>query len=181
MTTATTSPLICLTAAGILIHQDQVLLVKHKKLSIWLNPGGHLEANELPHQAAEREFREETGIQVRAIDLHPLVVDDDSQYLPSPILTNLHWISRENYQHRTQGKKRSERTAKDWGRGCEQHVSFVYLVAPLSGVDFQQNVAETDGIGWFSQSQVHELTDCNDNVRTEIDYAFQLVANQMVQ
>jgi 8-oxo-dGTP pyrophosphatase MutT (NUDIX family) len=59
-------PATCLTAAGCLIHEDKVLLVKHKKLGLWLNPGGHIDPGELPHEAAEREFYEETGVFVEA-------------------------------------------------------------------------------------------------------------------
>jgi len=81
------TPKICYTAAGILIHADKVLLVKHKKLGIWLNPGGHIEAGELPHQAAEREFFEETGVKVQAVDPRGLLKDTESQYIPSPILS----------------------------------------------------------------------------------------------
>lgn len=35
-------------------------------MGIWLNPGGHIESGELPHEAAEREFYEETGVFVEA-------------------------------------------------------------------------------------------------------------------
>ncbi len=52
---------ICYTACGALIHKQKALLVKHKKLGIWLAPGGHMEEGEFPHQAAEREFWEEAG------------------------------------------------------------------------------------------------------------------------
>jgi 8-oxo-dGTP diphosphatase len=46
----------CPTAAGVLIHQKKILLILHKKSQLWLPPGGHIDANELPHQAAKREF-----------------------------------------------------------------------------------------------------------------------------
>jgi ADP-ribose pyrophosphatase YjhB (NUDIX family) len=32
-----------------------VLLVYHRKLAMWLPPGGHVEPNELPDDAAVRE------------------------------------------------------------------------------------------------------------------------------
>lgn len=40
------------------------LLVHHKKLKKWLQPGGHIEPNEDPEQAVLREVFEETGLRV---------------------------------------------------------------------------------------------------------------------
>lgn len=166
-------PLICLTACGCLIHQGKVLLIKHKKLGIWLSPGGHLEANELPHQAAEREFWEETGIKVRAKAWGFMPPDERTEYLPNPIASNLHWISRENYQHRTAGAERSAQTAKNWGKGCEQHFGMMYLVEPVAGVTFAQNQEETDGIGWFGPDEIAEL-ETPANIKLELKEAFRL-------
>jgi ADP-ribose pyrophosphatase YjhB (NUDIX family) len=42
----------------------KTLLLMHKKLGVWLPPGGHVEENELPHEAALREVFEETGLRV---------------------------------------------------------------------------------------------------------------------
>ncbi len=39
----------------------------HPGLGIWLPPGGHIEAHELPDDAAVREVREETGIAIRLV------------------------------------------------------------------------------------------------------------------
>src|SRR6267154_1476348 len=39
------------------------LLIEHKKLGVWLAPGGHLEEGEEPHQGALREVREEIGLE----------------------------------------------------------------------------------------------------------------------
>lgn len=56
------------TASAIVIARHgtpRVLLHRHKRLRRWLQPGGHLEADEQPHEAALREVREETGIRAR--------------------------------------------------------------------------------------------------------------------
>ena len=76
---------ICNTAAGILICENKVLFIKHKKLGLWFCPGGHIDNNELPHRAAEREFWEETGVKVKALDPHYTHESATSEYLLSPI------------------------------------------------------------------------------------------------
>lgn len=50
------------TVAVFVVHDHRVLLHFHQKLDRWLPPGGHIEANELPDEAAVREVMEETGV-----------------------------------------------------------------------------------------------------------------------
>ena len=50
------------TVAVFVVHGDRVLLHYHEKLKRWLPPGGHIEPNELPDEAAVREVIEETGV-----------------------------------------------------------------------------------------------------------------------
>ena len=53
------------TGSALVVGPRGVLLHRHKRLGIWLQPGGHLEAGETPSDAALREAVEETGIRVR--------------------------------------------------------------------------------------------------------------------
>lgn len=51
---------------GSAIVRDQrgrFLVHRHKRLGRWLQPGGHLERDELPWEGAVRETNEETGLQ----------------------------------------------------------------------------------------------------------------------
>lgn len=43
-------------------HRGRALLIKHKRLGVWLPPGGEIEPGETPLEAAMRELREETGL-----------------------------------------------------------------------------------------------------------------------
>ena len=52
------------TATGYVANQTSVLLHWHRKLKLWLPPGGHIEENEDPVQAVIREAKEETGLDV---------------------------------------------------------------------------------------------------------------------
>lgn len=55
------------TASALIVEQKKVLLVYHKKLGVWLYPGGHVEFNETPDEAVVREVREETGLDVEIL------------------------------------------------------------------------------------------------------------------
>lgn len=57
------------------VHGNKIALHDHKKLDIYLPPGGHIDRDELPQVAAHREVYEETGLKVT---LHP-----GDQELPS--------------------------------------------------------------------------------------------------
>jgi 8-oxo-dGTP pyrophosphatase MutT (NUDIX family) len=41
----------------------EVLLIRHKRLDLWLPIGGEIEPGETPLEAARRELREETGLE----------------------------------------------------------------------------------------------------------------------
>ena len=56
------------TATTFVVHEQCTLLLLHRKLGIWVPPGGHIEPNELPNHAAVREVREETGLEVELIE-----------------------------------------------------------------------------------------------------------------
>jgi 8-oxo-dGTP pyrophosphatase MutT (NUDIX family) len=66
-----------LTATAVILDRDRVLLLWHRKLQMWLPPGGHIEPNEDPEQAVRREVLEEVGMEVRIVSderpTHPAV------------------------------------------------------------------------------------------------------------
>jgi 8-oxo-dGTP pyrophosphatase MutT (NUDIX family)/GNAT superfamily N-acetyltransferase len=68
------------TASAVVTGDAGVVLHLHKRLSLWLQPGGHIDRGETPWAAALREAREETGLAVAAttdaerllhVDVHP--------------------------------------------------------------------------------------------------------------
>lgn len=64
------------TASAIVLGDDgRVLLHRHKRLGIWLQPGGHVDPGETCEQAAQREVAEETGVTGDLVGDGPLHVD----------------------------------------------------------------------------------------------------------
>jgi 8-oxo-dGTP pyrophosphatase MutT (NUDIX family) len=56
------SDLTHVTGSGLITGPRGVVLHRHKRLGLWLQPGGHLEPGETPWDAARRESEEETGL-----------------------------------------------------------------------------------------------------------------------
>ena len=55
------------TVAVFVQWEGKILLHFHRKLGMWLPPGGHIEQGELPDNAAVREVLEETGSEVELV------------------------------------------------------------------------------------------------------------------
>lgn len=65
------------TGSAIVVGPRGVILLKHKRLGIWLQPGGHVDAGETPWEAAWREAVEETGLALVPFDGEPPLVHVD--------------------------------------------------------------------------------------------------------
>lgn len=68
----------CASAYTIDFKNKKVLLMFNKKLNKWLQPGGHIEYNEIPTETAVRETKEETGIDIQIVG----TTFDDEVYEP---------------------------------------------------------------------------------------------------
>ena len=53
------------TGSGFVVGRRGVVLLKHKRLGFWMQPGGHIDPGETPWDAARRECWEETGLGVQ--------------------------------------------------------------------------------------------------------------------
>jgi 8-oxo-dGTP pyrophosphatase MutT (NUDIX family) len=115
-----------------------VLLLRHRKLAMWLPPGGHIEPNELPDDAAVREVLEETGVRCELVGERALARDYPRQLV------------------RPEGVQ-----LEDIAPG-HQHVDLVYFARALS-----TEIApcdECDRTGWYRLDELEALG-VNDEIR----------------
>lgn len=74
-----------LTATVYVVNDDKVLLHRHKKYNTLFPVGGHLEPNELPHEAAIREVYEEAGLIVELYNEEERLDLGRVRQLPNPM------------------------------------------------------------------------------------------------
>ena len=55
------------TATIFVVQEGRTLLLMHRKLGAWFPPGGHIDENELPDDAARREVLEQSGLVVELV------------------------------------------------------------------------------------------------------------------
>ncbi|MFB6208453.1 MAG: NUDIX hydrolase [Candidatus Nanohaloarchaea archaeon] len=115
-------------AGAFIVEDGKVLLLKHSKLGLWLQPGGHIEPGETPDETAKRETREETGIEVELVGEREEV--GNSVDLPKPFNVNLHPIREEHY-----------------------HCDFQFL-ARVKNEGEATHPEEHDGTRWFSRDEL---------------------------
>ncbi len=117
------------TGSGIVTGPRGVLLLEHKRLGIWLQPGGHIDSGESPWEAALRESQEETGLDVRFAA--PLLADG------TPALVHL--------------------DVHDGGRG-HTHLDLRYLIDG-GDADPDPPEGESQKIDWFGWDEAIAMAD----------------------
>lgn len=110
-------------------ESKKFLMIKHKKLQKWLPPGGHIEPNEIPDDAARREVFEETGLKVHLFgDTFP----------PESDLIRPFGVQRNIIEE-----------------GKHEHLDLIYF-ALAREVKVKQNIIETEGINWFGIDEIEK-------------------------
>jgi 8-oxo-dGTP pyrophosphatase MutT (NUDIX family) len=125
------------TVAVFVVYGNRVLLHFHRKLGRWLPPGGHVEDNELPDDAAVREVLEETGIRAQLVGGRGLPIDEPRQLvLPAGIQVEAIYPGHE-------------------------HIDLVYFGVPLpgdlTGADIDPRLAASDRVGWYAANELPAL------------------------
>jgi 8-oxo-dGTP pyrophosphatase MutT (NUDIX family) len=86
------------TVAIFVVHGDAILLIHHRKLDKWLPLGGHIELDEDPEQAALREAKEESGLDVELLGERPPTTSPGTRALIAPRFLDIHRIN-ETHEH----------------------------------------------------------------------------------
>lgn len=73
------------TVSGFLVDGGRTALHWHRKLQIWLPPGGHVDPDEDMVQAVVREVLEETGISAEIVPANEPLPFDNVPQLPPPL------------------------------------------------------------------------------------------------
>lgn len=127
------------TATVYIINDDKVLLIYHRKLQRWLPTGGHMDPNETPGDAAKREAREETGLEIEFIKQENVWIEKwNAKSIERPYLCLLEEMP----------------AYKDVP--AHQHIDMVYVAKPIGGSELQ-NTNETDGMKWFTLEEVEQM------------------------
>ena len=115
------------------------LLHWHRKVGLWLPPGGHIEPNEDPMQAARREALEETGIVVELLPTTSAFSYGDPPQLSPPATIMVEPIGSFD------------------GEDAHHHIDMIYFARPAS--DEPPGVpADTlqDAWQWVSREQLED-------------------------
>lgn len=120
----------CASAFVINPESKKILLVKHKKFGKWVQPGGHIEDNETPEEAAVRETYEETGIKIKLLGT-PFPREDD-------------FIRPLGIQ-------------KNRNKKGDLHIDIIYAAIPYNDTNMVYDVNESEDIGWFSRGELENI------------------------
>jgi 8-oxo-dGTP pyrophosphatase MutT (NUDIX family) len=66
------------------VHDGATALHHHDKLEMWLPPGGHIDRDEIPHEAAAREVREELGLDPALVAPDADIDSETVESMPRP-------------------------------------------------------------------------------------------------
>ena len=138
------------TVAVFAVWRGKVLLHLHRKLGMWLPPGGHIEQGELPDDAAVREVLEETGLRVE-------IVGEKREDVPDPVQL-----------YRPAGVQ-----LEDIGPG-HQHIDLIYFARPAGPTSIAASFME-EKVGWYGPEVWDELP-LNSEVRGWCERALDAVS-----
>lgn len=136
------------TATGVVINEKrEVLLILHKKLGVWLPPGGHVEPNETPDTAVLREIFEETGVRatIAPNGEDSSMGDEWAGVLAQPMCILLEDIGM---------------------KGEHFHIDLVYRCSAQSQLG-DANESEALDMGWFGEDMLEKL-DMYHNARAAV-------------
>ena len=122
------------TVAIFVVHDAKILIIHHRKLDKWLPLGGHIELDEDPEQAALREAKEESGLDVEIIGERPPTTSPGTRALIAPRFLDIHRIT-----------------------DTHEHIGMIYWARPRNAADVVLATAEHHDIRWCSAEELDKL------------------------
>jgi 8-oxo-dGTP pyrophosphatase MutT (NUDIX family) len=122
------------TVAIFIVHEGKILVIHHRKLDKWLPLGGHIELDEEPEQAALREAKEESGLDVELLGERPPTTSPGTRALIAPRYLDIHRIS-----------------------DTHEHIGMIYWARPKASSNAKLAVAEHHDIRWCSAADLDKL------------------------
>lgn len=120
------------------VHDGCVALHEHDKLAMWLPAGGHIDRDELPHEAALRETWEELGLDVDIIAPEESIASETAESLPQP----QHFLLEDINVHES-------------GDVGHQHIDFIfYGAAPDRDIEPGAGEQPAEDWTWFSAADL---------------------------
>jgi len=118
------------TATTYIVFNEKVLLHWHSRLKMWLPPGGHIDRDELPHLAALREVKEETGLDVELLVAPVRAVGPGVALIPEPQYILLEEITPSH-----------------------QHIDFIYFARAFQD-HLEPAIGESATLVWYSKEDL---------------------------
>src|SRR5476649_2530640 len=142
------------TVAIFVVHDGRILLIHHRKLDKWLPLGGHIELDEDPEQAALREAKEESGLDVELLGERPPTTSPGTRALIAPRFLDIHRINE-----------------------THEHIGLIYCARPKNSAAIKRHTEEqhdirrcsageldklqppmTDAVKWYCRKAVEEIS-----------------------
>ncbi|MFB6154738.1 MAG: NUDIX hydrolase [Haloferacaceae archaeon] len=134
------------TATVYVVNGGATALHDHRHLDMRLPPGGHVDRDELPHEAGLREVREETGLEPSLLAETASFGSETARPIPRPRHLLLADVNRFD------------------GVVGHQHVDHVYYATvPSRDVDPAEGEERADAWGWYDREALRE-SDLDDDV-----------------
>ncbi len=158
------------TVAIFVVHDKKILLIHHRRLDKWLPLGGHIELDEDPEQAALREAKEESGLDVELLGERPPTTSPGTRALIAPRFLDIHRIS-ETHEHigMIYWARPTVGSARCADRTSQRKVPANPILATEEHHDIRWCAVDdldklsppmTDAVKWYCRKALEEIADC---------------------
>jgi 8-oxo-dGTP pyrophosphatase MutT (NUDIX family) len=145
------------TVAIFVVHGGKILLIHHRQLDKWLPLGGHIELDEDPEQAALREAKEESGLDIELLGERPPTTSPGTRALIAPRFLDIHRI---NASHEHIGMIYWARPRRDGGtRVAKRAAAEHHDIRWCSAADLDKlRPPVSKAVKWYCHAALREIS-----------------------